>query len=63
MPKITFNAQFVCHLRDVEVELTDQEYADLQSGKKQYYDFLDNSDYDTGEWTEGSYIDLNDDLR
>jgi hypothetical protein len=55
MPKVIFNAQFVSYIRDHEVDLTDEEYADLKSGKKKYWDFIDDSDSVEGEWTEGWY--------
>lgn len=55
MPTITFNATFVSR-QEIDIELTEQEWADLQSGKKKYYDFLDSGDYDSGEWTEGSAL-------
>lgn len=52
MPTVSFSATFTSR-QDVELELTDQEWADLQSGKKKYHDFLDADDYDSGEWSEG----------
>lgn len=61
MPQVIFNAQFVSYFRDQEITLTDEEYADLKSGKKKYYDFMDSDDSDEGEWTEGTYICWDDD--
>lgn len=61
MPIVTFTAQFVSYIKDHEVELTEEEYADLKSGKKKYYDFMDSGDSDSGEWTEGFYICWDDD--
>jgi hypothetical protein len=57
MPTVSFNATFVSR-QEVELDLTDQEWADLQSGKKKYHDFLDSSDFDSGEWTEGFVYNL-----
>lgn len=55
MPIVTFTAQFVSYIKDHEVELTEEEWKDLQSGKKKYWDFIDESDSVEGEWTEGYY--------
>jgi len=52
MPTVSFSATFTSR-QEIELELTDQEWADLQSGKKKYYDFLDSGDFDSGEWVEG----------
>ena len=52
MPTISFNASFTGR-QEVQLQLTDQEWSDLQSGKKKYYDFLDSSAFDAGEWVEG----------
>jgi hypothetical protein len=55
MPTVSFNATF-SNYREVELHLTDQEWADLQSGKKKYWDFLDAGDYDSGEWADGFVV-------
>lgn len=52
MPTVSFTATFTSQ-QEREIQLTDKEWEDLQSGKKKYHDFLDSSDFDSGEWIEG----------
>jgi len=55
MPTISITATFISRQEQV-LTISDQEWADLQSGKKKYYNFLDSSEFDSGEWTEGFVV-------